>query len=407
VPADFLRRAWQSKRFPLAILGWSAVVHAYAFSAVILDFTGPLRTDRAIMVGIDLLLACAGFAVRRVSRYRAIFCGRVVALAFFTLMEMPRSELAPILLAAMAMVEAFVYDSRSIATALGGAALAACAVPFLLKAADGGLARLASFLAATVPVLCAANAFFGYRDALSARDAELAKSEETVKSLIQANMDFQLLAKNVESESTANERNRITRELHDTIGYALTNVIVMMNAGKVLAVEDPAELPPLLDAIGRQAKEALDTTRQVLYSLRAIQRAEPTGLPAIASLVRNFQRATGVQVVLSYGNLAMSYGRNIDEALFRIIQEGLTNAFRHGKATKVTIIMGHQGDEIVATIHDDGRGLSPAAGSKPGIGFAGMRERLAIFGGTLESGNVVDGFALTARIPYRVREFNG
>ncbi len=91
----------------------------------------------------------------------------------------------------------------------------------------------------------------------------------------------------------------------------------------------------------------------------------------------------------------------------RIVQEGLTNAFRHGKATRVRINLWQTEGEILVSVLDNGRGIAPGTSVTDGIGLAGMRERLAEYGGEIRLGPVVDGFELAATIPYAVGGIGG
>jgi signal transduction histidine kinase len=107
------------------------------------------------------------------------------------------------------------------------------------------------------------------------------------------------------------------------------------------------------------------------------------------------------------GNLPWSYGRKLDGVLFRIVQEGLTNAFRHGKATRVRINLWQTEGEILLSILDNGRGIVPGTDVTDGIGLAGMRERLSEYGGEIRLGPVEDGFELAATIPYGMGGIGG
>ncbi len=221
--------------------------------------------------------------------------------------------------------------------------------------------------------------------------------------LSNANVAFQDHAEYVESETAARERNRITRELHDVTAYALTNIAMTMNAAKVLLRENPAELPELFETTRRQAEDALQETRRTLYLLRSVEDRKLEGLHAFVHLARQFQQATGVTVQINYGNVPFSLGREVDALVYRLIQQGLTNAFRHGQADTVRVNLWRAETEIRVTISDNGKGSEEL---HEGIGLQGTRERLSTVGGTLETRSRPDGFELNAFIPTEACELD-
>ena len=229
---------------------------------------------------------------------------------------------------------------------------------------------------------------------LSEREEQL---ELSLVSLEQANRSYQDYAEKVEHLSEDKERNRITREIHDTIGYALTNIGMLLQAGKAVARKDPDRLHELLDSAREQVKTALQESRNILHKLRAPPRTQALyGLDSVQRLARSLTEATGIEVDVSFGNIQSGFGPRVDSAVFRLVQEGITNAIKHGLARKIRISYWLTRDELRVRISDDGVGSPEVA---EGIGFAGMRERFAALGGRIEAANAVDGFVLTAHVP--------
>ena len=139
--------------------------------------------------------------------------------------------------------------------------------------------------------------------------------------------------------------------------------------------------------------------------MRSVEQFERKGIGAIFQLTRAFRDAMGVSVELHPGNLPPTLGHRIDSALFRLVQEGLTNAFRHGNASRVRITLWQAPAEIRVNVWDNGSGLAAdGAELQDGIGMSGMRERFAELGGTIRAGNVADGFRLSGTIPYAIGE---
>ena len=220
--------------------------------------------------------------------------------------------------------------------------------------------------------------------------------DQAVRQLTIANLGFQKVASNVQEQSAEDERKRITREIHDSIGYALTNLIMMMEAAVRLAPETAVRLRELLAQAREEAQLGLSETRRALSILRAIGQHEVRGLSAIHRLVTIFSQATGVDVQVNYCNAAQSFGTEADRAIYRMVQEGLTNAFRHGRATLIRLHFWQEPDGLRVILWDNG----PAGGNvTEGIGLSGMRERMVNIGGELRFGRMADGFEVSAWIP--------
>ncbi len=220
--------------------------------------------------------------------------------------------------------------------------------------------------------------------------------DEAVRQLTMASLGFQKVASTVQERSAEDERKRITREIHDSIGYALTNLIMMMEAALRLAPEEAARLRTLLTQARDEAQLGLSETRRALHLLRAVEQVELRGLSAIQRLVTVFREATGVEVQVNYCNAALSFGAEADRAIYRMVQEGFTNAFRHGKATVIRLHFWQEMNKVRVVLWDNGTGGGNIA---EGIGLSGMRERIERVGGTLQLGRVADGFELAAWIP--------
>jgi signal transduction histidine kinase len=258
------------------------------------------------------------------------------------------------------------------------------------------LENLLAYIAVSAAGISALTIMVRNREWIVARDERIDALDSVVSSLSNANRAFQLYANSIEAQSAEDERKRITRELHDTVGYALTNIIMTVNAEKVLLGELPPDASELLDSMRRQAEETLEETRRILYRLRAANTTTPVGLSAIDHLVRTFQAATGVAVELRRGNYPDSCGSEIDAVVYRFIQEGLINAFRHGKATRVAVNLWQRARELSVSIWDNGVGSTTI---DEGIGLKGMRERFASLGGHIDPHDTVDGFEVVAVIP--------
>jgi len=218
--------------------------------------------------------------------------------------------------------------------------------------------------------------------------------DATVARLIDANIGFQRYAKEVEGESVSTERKRVSREIHDTIGYTITSLIMLMEAASDLA--EDRHLKALLKQGIDQSIFSLDEIRRSLRELRAMEVPQRHGLRAIKKMIQAFAEATRMQVSIDFTNVAWNFDDEGNEVFYRMIQESLANAFRHGGATRVAVVFGQTDHEVQISIWDNGKG---SAEIHEGIGLSGMRERIERLNGRLYAQNVPDGFKLVAVVP--------
>jgi signal transduction histidine kinase len=228
------------------------------------------------------------------------------------------------------------------------------------------------------------------------QNEELARIDRTVRALSEANLDFQELATRVQRETQEQERRRITREIHDIVGYTLTNIQMMMEAATDLVRKDSSGLEDLLVKSRDQAQRGLLETRRAMRNLRAVSEVRAAGLGRVAEVARIFERATKVAVRLNLGNTPASLGERVDDVVYRMVQECLTNALRHGNATEITASFWIVGGALRLSIADNGVGSKEIV---PGIGLAGMAERLTHVGGTMKAENTPFGFLVFCEIP--------
>lgn len=218
-----------------------------------------------------------------------------------------------------------------------------------------------------------------------------------IDTLAELNRKLQGYARTVEEESAERERNRISRELHDISGYIFTNLIALMDAAGSMRRDDHAALTELLVTARRQAQEGLQETRVALRRLRNEDFRLVESAQAIHKIVAIFRTVAGIEVDLNLGNLPHRLPGGFSLALYRTVQEALTNAVRHGRATRVRVNFWVEDETLKLDISDDGKGAFEVV---KGIGITGMEERIGALGGTIEIGRSVEGgFALSVRVP--------
>lgn len=257
---------------------------------------------------------------------------------------------------------------------------------------------IASYLVAATSVLVFCGGLIRYRELFIKSRVEIERLDRLVDRLSRANIEYQEYAKAVEEESAELERKRITRDIHDIVGYTLTNNITMMEAIIDMMRVNPLGVGSLVRSARENAEEGLARIRESLHLLRDREISFPTGIAAVRKLIAVFQRGTGVRVELQDPTgVGWHFDGEVDFALYHVIQESLMNAFRHGRATTVLVILGQEFDRYRLTIRDNGMGTTD--GIAEGIGLKGMRERLEKVGGTLAAASLPDGFSVIATVP--------
>ncbi len=202
--------------------------------------------------------------------------------------------------------------------------------------------------------------------------------------------------------AVADERARMARELHDIVSHNLS-VVVLQAAGAQAA--GSSDTGPTLEKIERSGRQALVEMRRLLGVLR--QPDEPAarpelspqpGVAELAALVEGV-RAAGLPVVLVIDGDPGRLPAAVDISAYRIVQEALTNVLKHAGQASAQVSVRCGADEVLIEVTDDGAGPQ-AAGPARGHGLAGMRERVALFGGELVVGPRPDGgFGVRTRLP--------
>ncbi|MFE2560856.1 sensor histidine kinase [Streptomyces sp. NPDC059352] len=203
------------------------------------------------------------------------------------------------------------------------------------------------------------------------------------------------------------ERLRIARELHDVLAHSISVINVQAGVGLALLDSDPEQARSALTTIKAASKEALGEVRQVLDTLRTpgdAPRAPAPGLGRLPELVEQAGAAGLTVTVTTSGPPAAALPPGADLAAFRIVQEALTNVVRHSGSRTARVEIAHGPGRLDLRVDDDGPATGTEAGGS-GNGLAGMRERAAALGGTIEAGGRPDGgFRVHAVLPLRPEE---
>ncbi|WP_107122616.1 sensor histidine kinase [Streptomyces dysideae] len=201
------------------------------------------------------------------------------------------------------------------------------------------------------------------------------------------------------------ERLRIARELHDVLAHSISVINVQAGVGLALLDADPEQARTALTTIKAKSKEALGEVRQVLDTLRTPGDAPRTPAPGLGRLPELVAQAASAGLTVEVEGKTPDLPPGTDLAAFRIVQEALTNVVRHSgsRHARVRLDPG-DGTTLRLRIDDDGPATGADAGGS-GNGLAGMRERAAALGGTIEAGPRDDGgFRVLAVLPLKVKE---
>lgn len=359
--------------------------------------------------GVNLIAGLSLGFIRRASVLRAVLALRLVLVVLLAYTLADALEVTAVLLGIF-LVDAGVCTAQPWGFLLGTAALVLGGLPGGL---DGIFGR--NLLVATPgePGLWSGGAGFGILLGVILMLSALAggllrrynfikrltdQQETNLQRLSEFNLSLQSYARRADEQSAERERRRISREIHDISGYIFTNLIAMMDATMSLGPDaDISRVHATLMTARKQAQEGLRETRTALRRLREVDPYGDKGLRMIYKIAGVFQQVTGTRVELSFGNLPLSFDTELNRSLYRIVQESLTNAIRHGKATEVGMQFWIHEEHLIITIHDNGAGAKEIT---KGIGLAGMEERLKEMGGSIKAGNAPEGgFTLTIRIP--------
>ena len=198
------------------------------------------------------------------------------------------------------------------------------------------------------------------------------------------------------------ERTRIARELHDIVSHSISVVTIQTQAVRRRLGPEHAQEAADLAAVEATAREALAEMRRLFGVLRgngeAASLAPQPGLHDLDRLLDDV-RASGLEVTQQVEGRGYDLPPGVDLTAYRILQEALTNALRHSEATEATVVVRYRANGVEVVVEDNGRGMSPPS-EGGGHGLVGVKERVALYGGTVEiSAGTSGGVRLAASLP--------
>lgn len=344
-------------------------------------FRGPTWFNAGVIV-----VATAGLTLRRI---QPVVCAGLVATALIVqagVAGTPESagEFVATLLAAFSV--AAHTDGRQLR--IGAGALVVAGVVVLLRDP-----LVTSFAAALPSIFIVTSAWVAGR---FVRSRDIRAME-----LLREKVDLER-ARELEGEAAAEaERARIARELHDIVAHGLSAIVLQAGAARLDTSATPAELRRKLEVIEDTARQSGGELRRLLGIVRSADSPAGTepqpGLDQLQDLLAR-SRASGLDVTLATEGSPRPVSPGVSLSAYRIVQEALTNVMKHSAAKTCTVLVRYGKDAVGLEVTDDGPGdRHPAA---DGFGLRGIRERVAIYGGSLQYDTRPDGsFALRVSMP--------
>ncbi len=203
--------------------------------------------------------------------------------------------------------------------------------------------------------------------------------------------------------AVAEERARIARELHDIVAHAVSVMVLQVGAVRHQLPDAMAEDRDALRGVEQAGRGALAEMRRLLSVMRrdgdGLELAPQPGLDGLDSLIKEIDRA-GLPVELHVAGERFPLPPGIDLSAYRIVQEGLTNALKHARASHAEVTVRYAPNAVGIEVHDDGTGATPSDGHGHGHGLIGIRERVKLYGGEMTAGTTNGGgFTLSTRLP--------
>ncbi|WP_041702166.1 sensor histidine kinase [Gottschalkia acidurici] len=203
-------------------------------------------------------------------------------------------------------------------------------------------------------------------------------SEENLK---KANRDLERYTESIEELTLLRERNRISREIHDSVGHSLSTIIIQLGAIEKISKKDGNVASDMAKNLAEFAKNGLSEIRTAIRELKPMEYEKYESIIAIEDLAKNFTKLTGVDVRLGFTKEKWALNADQSFVIYRVVQEFLSNSLRHGKAERVNIFMNYDNNDLIITLQDNGIGTDNI---KKGIGLRSIYERVNEVGGYID-----------------------
>lgn len=216
-----------------------------------------------------------------------------------------------------------------------------------------------------------------------------------IASIEEKNEDLEYYSKKIEELTIKEERNRVSQDLHDTVGHIFTSVITSLDALPFLYLADKIEAEKSIKEISDLARNGLQDVRKTIHEMSPM--THKTLIESVEELIVDFMKHTSTDIELIVEGEATKVGERIKFAIIRCIQEGLTNAKKHGEASIINVTISFNQEALIVLIEDNGIGFSEL---HLGFGLCSMKDRISALAGTVEFYSKLNaGMRITCHIP--------
>lgn len=254
-----------------------------------------------------------------------------------------------------------------------------------------------SFILLIISILC----IYIHKENLSKSKTEkiydqLRISEDKLK---KSNSDLEIYIDSLEELTILKERNRISREIHDSVGHALSTTIIQLGAIENLVSFDK-DLKELVFELREFVKKSLIEVRNAINTLKPDEYENYENLFKIKELVNNFSKMTNIDVKITISKYTWKLSSIQSISLYRVIQEALSNCVKHSNATRIQIFLNFNKDNLVINIKDNG---TDCKNINKGNGLKSITERINELNGLVRFNSSSDGFSIHASFPKNTR----
>lgn len=229
---------------------------------------------------------------------------------------------------------------------------------------------------------------------------ELRVKEEELK---KANINLENYASSIEELTLLKERNRISREIHDSVGHALSTAMIQLGAMERMASKENSHLEPMAKNLREFINDSLQDVRRAVKELKPIEYSSFEGIFKIEEISKNFSSLTGVEVDFKIAGTPWGMSSKQTSNIYRIVQEGFSNSLKHGNATRIKLNLNFSEEGLAVVISDNGKGTSIV--EETGLGLKNMRERVNELNGELKiSSKEKEGFKIFFTVPREKKE---
>ena len=220
--------------------------------------------------------------------------------------------------------------------------------------------------------------------------------------LQQANEQLRIYAEESAHTAQVQERNRLAREIHDTLGHVLTGITAGADACIQMMDDSPEMARHQMELIADTARNGMNDVRRSVKALRPDSLEKENLSGALNKMCTSMAQSSGAQIQLEESLAGLTLSQDEEDCVYRTVQEALTNTLRHaGPGAAATVEVDERPGATRVRVTDDGGapGRSPLAGVGSGQGLLGLAERVRVFGGELDFGPAGRGWQVTATLP--------